>query len=368
MHCARLAITVALASHHYLRLTLHLPKSVNPVRYWYECCRSGIIVTAVKVAMTHYLHQWRYCHDLHDALSTAVAILSRSPWRTIYSSGDIVTIAMTHYLQQWRYCHDRHKTITTSLYNLATCAHFPFYVITQPLVSPIRYASHSILPHFSCCRSANFSAHATTLSLRTVIDSSHYPSIWNSQYMFQRTSLAFLRTALHYTTHSALSSYGTRCSVPCSQDHAAGSYPEPGASNPSELYYFIHALTFPDGSMKQNCFSCVLHDPTALFSTGRQFGRRKQNSEGFIDRFPLSSADRPAISEWLSREQQYSEENLSQCRCAHRKSHYNWPGNRNPAARSFFSCSAFICILQESVTYLTTIAVAGLQGVECLDG
>jgi len=64
----------------------------------------------------------------------------------------------------------------------------------------------------------------------------------------------------------------------------------------------------------------------------------------------------------------YSEKTLSQCRCAHHKFHYNWPGNRNPAARSFFRCSALIRNLQEFVIYLTTLAVADLQGVECLDG
>jgi hypothetical protein len=74
-----LSNNVTLASHQYLRLTLHLPKSVNPVRYWYECCRSGIIVTAVKIAMKHGLQYSPNCCHRHDALSTAVAILSRSP-------------------------------------------------------------------------------------------------------------------------------------------------------------------------------------------------------------------------------------------------------------------------------------------------
>ena len=115
MHCAHLATTVTIASHQYLRLTLHLPKSVNPVRYWYECCRSGIMVTAVKIAMTHSLQYSPHCHDRHDALSTAVAILSRTPCRTIYSSGHIVTIAMTHCLQQWPYCHDRHAALSTAV-------------------------------------------------------------------------------------------------------------------------------------------------------------------------------------------------------------------------------------------------------------
>ena len=46
--------------------------------------------------MTHGLQYSPHCHDRHDALSTAVTILSRSPWRTIYSSGHTVTIAMTH--------------------------------------------------------------------------------------------------------------------------------------------------------------------------------------------------------------------------------------------------------------------------------
>jgi hypothetical protein len=95
---ARLGTTVTLASHQYLRLTLQLPKSVNRVRYWNECCRSGVIMTAVKIATMHYLQQWSYCHNRHDVLSIAVVILSRSPWCTIYSSGHIVTIDRTQYL------------------------------------------------------------------------------------------------------------------------------------------------------------------------------------------------------------------------------------------------------------------------------
>jgi hypothetical protein len=200
---------------------------------WCTLYSSGHIVT---IDRTQYLQQWPYCDDRHDSLSTAVAILSRSTGRSIYSSCHIVTIAMTQYLQQWPYCHHRHDAVSTTVAILSrspwrsidsrghivtiatkqspspcvTLRLAPLFlsdIITQLIVSNnVIWMTHILFVR--CERTslggtwAHFSAHATTLFLSAVIDSSHSPSILNSRYVFHCTSLAFLRTAL-YKVHTS---------------------------------------------------------------------------------------------------------------------------------------------------------------------